>query len=233
METLLHPTNPTEKPDVAVLNEVGTLALQNVLRDSGYATTRMYGDRKTKHDYNAVTVAWDPAVFRLVEERLTVLCQGAAKLTPVRVHRRPRLEHIATGLSVWRPGTHTPHHVDQGGVARVTDQLPGQNDRARECFAKIAADVLTDSQTAPVEGSGDLNVDYLAEVIRPPARRTQWFPLTIIGKVAAFANPDRGTHGGRCIDQRWIRGRVRVLSIKVLPKRSSDHNPVLALCQLY
>jgi hypothetical protein len=234
---LLEPVNPAEVPDVVVLNELGTLALQTHVRrlmservPDVWASAKWHSDGSRVDDRDAVMIVWRAEVFQYIRETIEILHGGKSGVTPTRVVRRVLLEHRATRKRVWRQGTHTVHGVERNGVAFSV--IPGQLDRAEVAFPRIAADVLEAAVTAPVEGSGDLNVDALAEAKLPPAKRTPWFPMNTIGKVAAFANPPRGTHGNRCIDQRWIRGRIRVLSIAVLPKRSSDHNPVLAIVEL-
>lgn len=223
---------------MAAFNELGTLALQNYVRRlvSGrtpdvWASSKMYGDDTAKDDRNAVTIVWRVDVFEYLGEHLKILHGGVGGVTPLRVVRRVHLRHRATGKHVWRQGTHTVHRVEREGIAWTN--IPGQLLRAQASFPAIAEDVVNATAAGvPLEGTGDLNVDYLAELRLPSAKRIPWFPLTTIGEVADFANPARGTHGNRCIDQRWIRGAIRVHRIEVLPKRSSDHNPVLAVVEL-
>ena len=91
------------------------------------------------------------------------------------------------------------------------------NGRAKACFASLAEHAVAataykvptrGNRTAPLFGSADLNVDFKADRRNVLAGTgTDWFPYTVLGQVADVLTPnDHGpTHGGRLIDQAWLR----------------------------
>jgi hypothetical protein len=171
-------------------------------------------------------------MFSAVEKRSTFVHGGVVKVTPRRYINEVLLKHLASGKLVWRQGTHVGHHIESRGLPRVTGQLLGQNGRAKLHFGILAQRIPLLAKTAPVLGSGDLNVDYFAEKDLSPYKRCPWFPYTTLGKVSRIVVPVHGTHGGRLIDWGWCTPGVQVISCVVLLRGNSDHNPVSTTVEL-
>lgn len=202
--------------DLWVWNEITTAEQQkHVLSLPGWSTymanpARVIGSGE-KDDMNAVCISFRDAVWEFVQGKAVRLHGGASGITPERVDVLAQVRLKATLELLWRQGTQTVHHVDVGGKARTSDTLAGQNDRAKASFPILMRDAYDAAKSAPVIGSGDLNVDFDADrdhFIKGDA--TSWFPYTVFREHVEVYRPNVGapTHGSRKIDWFWFRQEV-------------------------
>lgn len=215
------------KAGIWVFNECETLAVQNfVHRLDGYGSylpgVELSDDgrsvvKASAKSWNAIV--WDLAVWEQLDD-VHLHCQhvngGVLHITPERVVNRIALRNKLSGEILWRQAAHAVHHIEVAGRARIKGAITGQNHRAKVYFAKLAHDAVyatsvpvgPDNETAPLFGSGDLNVDFDAdrrEVLQDGG--TSWFPYRTLGPVADILGPNEhaGTHGARLIDWGWLR----------------------------
>jgi hypothetical protein len=222
--------------DEVAWNELSSFELQEYARTQleGFETFMFAGTDKY-HDTGQIALSWRSSVFAPVASGYTLNNKGAAHITPSRGVLWVLLRHLESGKLHYRQVTHAPHHIEVGGQPRVAGALLGQNDRAKSLFLLLAGMLVHmvaqglvngSGQPAPVFGSGDLNVNYLAEKALPPEKRASWFPYTVLGAVADIVVPPTGTHGARIIDWGWAAGGASATA-QTLPRGTSDHNPVL------
>ena len=221
--------------DVVTWNELSNFRLQEYARTGleGFETYLYVSEPTAYHDTGQIAISWRTDVFEAMASGYALNNKGVAHITPSRGVAWVMLRHRGTGRFHYRQVTHVPHHIEVGGKARVVGALSGQNARAEKLFGliagmtvRMAVEGMTGLPPAPVFGSGDLNVDYLAEKALPPEQRTAWFPYTTLGAVADLVVPATGTHGARLIDWGWAAGGASGTA-RTLPRGSSDHNPVL------
>lgn len=234
-EAEAHVVAVAARADVIGWNELGTLALQQAVRNLPGFTSYMPGpDPDKAYSANSVAISWRTDVFDFVDGDSIRVHGGVATVSPSRYINWVLLRHKASGKLVYRINTHVVHRWEVAGRPRnVVGKFLGQTGRAKKHIALLAETTARLGVLHPVIGGGDLNCDYLAEKRLAPSQRTVWFPYTVLGAVADLVEPDHGTHGARLIDWTWVVGPgLVVTSQTVLPHGSSDHNPVLSVVEL-
>lgn len=207
-----------------VLNECESTGVQNYIHQlEGWGSflpdVKLSEDGLTvtegsSHAWNAIV--WNLDVWEEVAHHVEIVHGGVLHITPTRVISRVWLRNKATGEIVCRQATHVVHHIDVDGKARVLGAITGQNARARKHFAMIRSDLLLASRvrvnpeglSAPVIGSGDLNVDFIRDRYHTlKGDGTAWFPYSVLGPVADILRPNDHdpTHTDRLIDWGWVR----------------------------
>ncbi len=225
--TASHVVRVAKSGDVIGWNEAGTDAIRaSISRLPGFTSFIPHGSA------GSVCISWRDAVFTLLGTELVKVHNGVKGITPSRYIAAVHLRHEPSGLLVTRANTHVGHHIERNGIARTraTGAIPGQQERARRHFVMLRKCLARWLKRGPVILGGDFNVDYFAE--QRARKRTPYFPLTQLGDVGRFAMPRHGTHGSRAIDWTVLAGPVRCYECRVLPRGSSDHNPVLSMIEL-
>ena len=177
----------------------------------------------------AVPIAWDAAVWQLVDKgqvqvaptaRVEGRIRGRMKNFPDRWLVWARLEHRETGRRVTIGNAHWIPNVDKGGKVR-----PGRRLRVAHHHGQSRAIVRWARERHHVLILGDTNVTPGHPLLRP-------FRRGRFSVVFAKHPPARGTHGSRVIDQFLERG-LNVIGAYVLPGRAPwDHRPAVVSIRL-
>ncbi len=209
--------------DVIGWNECGTGPIREVIRKLPAFDSYVPTGGAAGH----IPISWRRERFKMLRADTAQIHPGVEGITPSRHVNRVLLEDLESGQQVVRINTHVPHHIEEGGMPRVHDLIPGQNERGRLCFDMLRIEFTKAKAFAPVILGGDFNVDLFAEMRRTRETRCPWFPLSTFESIGRIVIPKSGTHGKRAIDWTILGGPITVVTDSVLPLGSSDHHPFL------